>query len=248
VHWTCHHSGGSSSIDIRKGVSETVPWTFQIVDVVFVSRASTYSLYFECGYLDCLDWKSWHHEWQLYVDSTLHLINMSICSPTVTNNMRFCFVSHFTGTLLKLRLNIQNNNLRRPFEDCEFTPLLYRITEFSMPCINNKTIRTLQLVFDRVIQKIKPSYNDLCRCYTIRYDNVTLSPFLLPASTSGMRVTLSYLLHHIPNTFPGSSWPWPYGSWIYNYLYNQWLSPLLFWVRIWIRARCTTLCDKVCQW
>ena len=50
------------------------------------------------------------------------------------------------------------------------------------------------------------------------------------------------------NILMGSSWLWSSGSWIYNYLYNQWLSPLLFWVRIWIRARCTTLCDKVCQW
>ena len=41
----------------------------------------------------------------------------------------------------------------------------------------------------------------------------------------------------------GSSWPWLYGSWIYNYLCNQCLSPLM-WVRISIRARCTTLCDK----
>ena len=39
-----------------------------------------------------------------------------------------------------------------------------------------------------------------------------------------------------------------YGSWIYNYLCNQWLSPLVLWVRIPLRARCTTLCDKVCQW
>ena len=46
----------------------------------------------------------------------------------------------------------------------------------------------------------------------------------------------------------GSSWPWAYGSWIYNYLCNQCLSPLMLWVRISIRARCTTLCDKVCQW
>jgi hypothetical protein len=44
------------------------------------------------------------------------------------------------------------------------------------------------------------------------------------------------------------SWPWSYGSWIYNYLWNQGLSPLMLWVRISIRARCTTLCDKVCQW
>ena len=44
------------------------------------------------------------------------------------------------------------------------------------------------------------------------------------------------------------SWPWSYGSWIYNYLCNQCLSPLMLWVRISIRARCTTLCDKVWQW
>ena len=46
----------------------------------------------------------------------------------------------------------------------------------------------------------------------------------------------------------GLSWPWSYGSWIYNYLCNQCLSSLLLWVRIPLRARCTTLCDKVCQW
>jgi hypothetical protein len=40
---------------------------------------------------------------------------------------------------------------------------------------------------------------------------------------------------------------WSYGSWIYNYLCNQCLSPLMLWVRISIRAMCTTLCDKVCQ-
>ena len=45
-----------------------------------------------------------------------------------------------------------------------------------------------------------------------------------------------------------TSWPWSYDSWIYNYLYNQCLSPLMLWIRISIRARCTTLCDKVCQW
>ena len=43
-------------------------------------------------------------------------------------------------------------------------------------------------------------------------------------------------------------WLWSYGSWIYNYLCNQCLSPLMLWARILIRARCTTLCVKVCQW
>jgi hypothetical protein len=44
------------------------------------------------------------------------------------------------------------------------------------------------------------------------------------------------------------SWTWSYASWIYNYLCNQCLSSLMLWVRISIRVRCTTLCDKVCQW
>ena len=46
----------------------------------------------------------------------------------------------------------------------------------------------------------------------------------------------------------GPSWLWSYGSWIYNYLCNKCLSPLMSWVRIWIKVRCTILCDKVCQW
>ena len=40
-----------------------------------------------------------------------------------------------------------------------------------------------------------------------------------------------------------ASWPWSYGSWVYNCLW-----PLMLWVRISIRVRCTILCDKVCQW
>jgi len=46
----------------------------------------------------------------------------------------------------------------------------------------------------------------------------------------------------------GTSWQWSHGDWIYNYLCYQCLSPLMLWVRISIRARCTILCDKVCQW
>ena len=44
------------------------------------------------------------------------------------------------------------------------------------------------------------------------------------------------------------SWTWSYGSWIYNYICDQCLSPLVLWVKISIRARCTTLWFKVCQW
>ena len=35
------------------------------------------------------------------------------------------------------------------------------------------------------------------------------------------------------------SWSWSYGSWIYNYLCNQCISPLTLWVRIPLMARCT---------
>ena len=49
-------------------------------------------------------------------------------------------------------------------------------------------------------------------------------------------------------SYRGSSWPWSYGSWIYNYPCNQCLSPLMLWVRILFGVRCTTLYDKVCQW
>ena len=34
----------------------------------------------------------------------------------------------------------------------------------------------------------------------------------------------------------------------YCWLFNISLLPLMLWVRISIRARCTILCDKVCQW
>jgi len=36
----------------------------------------------------------------------------------------------------------------------------------------------------------------------------------------------------IPGNSQGSSWSWSYGSWIYNFLRNQYLSPLTLWVRI----------------
>ena len=68
-----------------------------------------------------------------------------------------------------------------------------------------------------------------------------------------VKLFLYYICIHFLYTFLylilqlGPSRSWSYGSWIYNYLCNQCLPPLMLWVRISIRARCTTLCDKVCQ-
>ena len=57
-----------------------------------------------------------------------------------------------------------------------------------------------------------------------------------------MQNTHLIFLFHVP------SWPWSHGNRIYNYIYNQYLSPLVLWIRISIRARCKPLCDQVFQW
>ena len=43
----------------------------------------------------------------------------------------------------------------------------------------------------------------------------------------------------VTNIFWGQLWLWSYDSWIYNYLCNQYLSPLKLWVRTPFMARCT---------
>jgi len=43
----------------------------------------------------------------------------------------------------------------------------------------------------------------------------------------------------VPFGYEGLSWSWSYGSWIYNYLSNQCLSPLKLWVRTPFMATCT---------
>ena len=75
--------------------------------------------------------------------------------------------------------------------------------------------------------------------------------FYLPHSIQHIKITIClvrivFTLSFILN----SSTPWPgsYCSWIYSYLCNWCLSPLMLLVRIPFRARCATLCDKVCQW
>jgi hypothetical protein len=58
-----------------------------------------------------------------------------------------------------------------------------------------------------------------------------------------------FFIHIWPTSwFWGLSWSWSYGSWIYNYLCNRCLSSLMLRVRTRLMARCTTLCDQVCQW
>ena len=72
---------------------------------------------------------------------------------------------------------------------------------------------------------------------------------------SPLRRGETYCFSRISSSYGSSSYftqgpllPSSYGSWFYNYLCNQCLSPLILWIRISIMAKCTTLCDKVCQW
>jgi len=55
-------------------MSETVPWTFQIVDVVFVLRASTYSLYFDVDI------------WIVWNDKIIYAVNLKIENSLDTSN------------------------------------------------------------------------------------------------------------------------------------------------------------------
>ena len=59
-----------------------------------------------------------------------------------------------------------------------------------------------------------------------------------------------YKITWATNTSEPSWWSWSYGSWIYNYLCNQCLTPLLLWFRFPLRRGVldTTLCVNVCKW
>ena len=50
---------------------------------------------------------------------------------------------------------------------------------------------------------------------------------------------LDYKIFLLDQSFAGPSWSWLYGSWIYNCLCNQCLSPLKLWVWTPFMARCT---------
>ena len=90
---------------------------------------------------------------------------------------------------------------------------------------------------------------NICSCLSniIKNDriigNISLSLFSKKSFCSSFQLILilSAYTHDIEGL-------WSYGSWIYNYLCNQCLLPLMLWVWISIRARCTILCDEVCQW
>jgi hypothetical protein len=65
----------------------------------------------------------------------------------------------------------------------------------------------------------------------------------------------SFYYHTVRNVRRGPSCTWSCGSWIYNYLCNQFTTTYA--IRAYHHwccefesstARCTTLCDKICKW
>jgi hypothetical protein len=98
---------------------------------------------------------------------------------------------------------------------------------------------------------------NLANRYRISVSQMSTDMFRLLSSEAGLfdvfvtRITLRVLLMEqklLTHPKQGRRGPDRMVVWIYNYLCNQCSSSLLLWVRISIRARCTTLCDNVFQW
>jgi hypothetical protein len=75
-----------------------------------------------------------------------------------------------------------------------------------------------------------------CICVLWIHCSIFLLTFLKDYSvlSSARNIQLGHQILHfhcLPNSKEGLSWLWSYGSWIYNYLCNPCLSPLM-WVRI----------------
>jgi hypothetical protein len=88
---------------------------------------------------------------------------------------------------------------------------------------------------------------------TLSHNVVLSTPRLSGIRTHNMRVydiASTENVYCTPLKNSGLSWPCSYGSWIYNYLCSQCLSPLTMWIRtpLWRGVLDTTLRDKVCQW
>jgi hypothetical protein len=106
---------------------------------------------------------------------------------------------------------------------------------WKMLCSTDKIQNSNRIVQIKVITKLPNSEQSYKQKKQIYHNKSFVAVMII-------RYSITY--HYIK----GPPWPWLYGSWIFIYLCNQCISPLMLWVRIPIRVRCTTLCDKVCQW
>ena len=100
------------------------------------------------------------------------------------------------------------------------------------------------------IKKIKNRYNNFIDCYDIKMEVVKLFLIMQIWCQSHLPVTnmCHILLLYMVTARGRRGRDRMVVGFITTYPINQCISPLMLWVLISIRARCATLCDKVCQW
>ena len=164
--------------------------------------------------------------------SVLYVCFVDRCLSFCTCSCGHCIVSSsIYGFVLPLWYCQALLNVFYPFSECRVW-LFYKYYQTRHDVLSDKTDQYLnQNCIVNWLDVVKhPASNISCISISIVYAEIYI------------------LLDIVKYNHQGPSWPWSYGSWIYNYLLNQCISSLVLWVRISIRARCTTLCDKVCQW
>ena len=86
-----------------------------------------------------------------------------------------------------------------------------------------------------------PFYFSICSRSVFQITSPHL-PSSLPVAHKALMHYLhlsDYIISIYIGQYKGPSWSWSYSSWIYNYLWNQGLSPLKLWVLTPFMARCT---------
>jgi hypothetical protein len=121
---------------------------------------------------------------------------------------------------------------------------------------NYQSFFIMQLGIDKTFPCFLGVYSYLYSCEHILNDRAfnfnTASTVSFYETAKNYGCIMVWHCHNIFLIVSVNKWgpSWSFGSWIYNYMCNQCLSPLKLWVQIQLRwgVHDTTLCDKVCQW
>jgi hypothetical protein len=87
-----------------------------------------------------------------------------------------------------------------------------------------------------IITNLKRWFGYLVMVFKATFNNISVIYLLVSKFYRGL-----YIQHYIIwQSLQGLSWSWSYGSWVFNYLCNQCLSPLKLWVQTPLMVRCTS--------
>jgi hypothetical protein len=92
--------------------------------------------------------------------------------------------------------------------------------------------RSQEMTDDNSSQEMTDDDNGVKRWQTTTTESRDDSRWQWSQEMKNTHMTGSCIAFINDNTYRGLSWPWTYGSWIYNYLCNQCRSPLMLWLRI----------------